>query len=252
VTVARLPLVSLPAAKDRRTITRALVLLSGGMDSTACLHWALAHYAEVSAIGFDYGQPHRDAETSSAGKLAKRRGVQFEVLCLADALRGGIVSAVPTHEPATGGIHRAFVPGRNLVFLSLALGRAATYWPTSEFDLILGACLEDASGFPDCTDHFINAANVALTLAIGRLARAIAPFSRVSKVDLVGLVKAMGWDAVYDLQRSWSCYVGKGPCGECTPCVLRRDAFAAAGLDDLCGAPVMTGGDVHRDLRIKG
>lgn len=230
----------------------ALVLLSGGMDSTACLHWALGRYDEVRAIGFDYGQRHRDAELVSAGKLARRRGVPFETLCLADSLHGGLKRGVPEHDRLASGVHPAFVPGRNLVFLSLALGRACIYWPNSEDTaIVIGACHEDTSGFPDCGQTFLRLAQAALSAAVLRLIRVEAPFVTSTKRDLVGSFLG-NKDALADIQASWSCYAGTGPCGICTPCVLRRDAFDAHGLSDLCCVPTMFGGDVARDRRFGG
>ena len=228
---------------------RACVLLSGGMDSVAALHWAIDRYSEVRAIGFDYGQPHRDAELVAAGSTARRRKVPFETIALADTLHSGILSAVPVHDPTHTGVHRAFIPGRNLVFLSIAMSRAARWWPEGGFDLVIGACQEDAVGFPDCTHQFIGAASVVLSEALGRPVWVAAPYYNIAKREIVKSVMiAYPW-GLEDLQSSWSCYEGKGPCGICTPCVLRSEAFAHHGLIDKATPPKMGGGDVSREQK---
>lgn len=231
----------------------ACVLLSGGMDSTACLHWARAKYRSVRAVGFDYGQPHRDAELTAAGKLARKWSIPFEVIALADALHSGILNGVPEHEPTpTTATHRAFVPGRNLVFLSLALARACQWWTDHGLDLVIGACAEDAAGFPDCTEQFLRAADRALSVAVDRKVHVNAPYLRMTKEQLLRDVELRFPSGLADVQASWSCYVGQGPCGKCTACVLRTRALTAKGLPDLCSAPKMHGGDSHRDYLLKG
>lgn len=238
---------------------RVCVLLSGGMDSTACLHWAISHYKEVRALAFDYGQPHRDAELSAAGKIAARNGIPFESIALADALHSGLLARVPTHsEESPGVIHRAFVPARNLVFLSLALSRACQWWPTPvqagranpfDIEIVMGCCLEDAGGFPDCRLKFIQAASQALGMATDRAIHVRAPYVNMPKTDIIRDAAKRFPSALVDIQESWSCYAGKGPCGTCTACVMRARAFAEYGMEDKCAAPVMFGGDTERDRR---
>lgn len=231
---------------------RACVLLSGGMDSVTCLHWAISHYREVRALGFDYGQPHRDAELTAAGKIARRNGVLFETIAVADALHSGLLTRVPAHAEEGGpALHRAFVPGRNLVFLSLALSRVCQWWPIAiakpDLEIVIGSCLEDAGGFPDCREQFIDAASRALALAVDRDVRIAAPYVRMAKADILRDASKRFPSALVDIQESWSCYAGKGPCGTCTACVMRVRAFADYGLEDKCAAPVMFGGDTSRN-----
>ncbi len=229
----------------------ACVLLSGGMDSTACLHWTLSRYQDVRAIGFDYGQPHRDAELVAAGRLARKHSVPFEIVALADALHAGLLGGVPKHEPAATGIHRAFVPGRNLVFLSLALARAATWWPVaSPLTLVTGSCAEDADGFPDCTVRFLESADEALTRALDRKVHVAAPYVLMTKPQLVADVMNRFPSGLDDLLESWSCYAGTA-CGECTACVLRKRALDAHGLVDRAAAPKLHGGDAAREYAME-
>lgn len=227
----------------------ACVLLSGGMDSVACLHWALNQYRDVRALAFRYGQPHADAELTVAGQIARKNGVPFETIHVADALHAGILTRVPEHsEGLADGLHRAFVPGRNLVFLSLALSRACQWWSGS-VDLVVGSCEEDAGGFPDCREEFLRAAALALSTAVDRKIRVAAPWVRMPKSDILRDVAKRFPSGLADIQASWSCYAGKGPCGVCTACVVRTRAFEAFGLEDKCAAPIMFGGDVARNRR---
>jgi 7-cyano-7-deazaguanine synthase len=228
----------------------ACVVLSGGMDSTACLHWALHKFSEVRALGFDYGQPHRDAELVAAGRIAARNSVPFATIALADTLHSGLLSAVPQHVDGPAGPHPAFIPFRNLVFLSVAGSRALRWWPgEAQISLVFGACLEDANGFKDCRQDFVSKTEAALNAAVDQTVRVHAPYSATSKRDIISSVMLAFPSGLADLQESWSCYAGKGPCGTCTPCVLRRSAFEAHGLVDNTSAPRMTGGDVSREQK---
>ena len=225
----------------------ACVLLSGGMDSTACLHWALMHYQSVRALAFSYGQPHQDAELTVAGRIARSNDVPFEMIAIADALHAGILDRVPDHsEGLSSGLHRAFVPGRNLVFLSLALSRACQWW-TGSLDLVIGSCLEDAGGFPDCRKEFATAAAKALSAAVDRKIGVMTPWVNMTKASILRDAAKRFPSGISDIQESWSCYAGKGPCGKCTACVVRAAAFAEVGLSDNCTLPKMHGGDVGRE-----
>lgn len=229
----------------------ACVLLSGGLDSTACLFWALERFARVRAIGYDYGQPHRDAELTAAGRVARSVSVQFDTVVLADTMRSGLIDGVSNYDPIAAGINRAFVPGRNLVFLSIALARSCQWFSSEpEICIVIGACREDAGGFPDCREDFFIKASEALTMAVDRRVRAICPFVHKSKAEILESVRCAS--AVAALQTSWSCYRGRGPCGNCTACVMRRRAFEQAGIEDLSLPTEMTGGDVERTRRLRG
>jgi 7-cyano-7-deazaguanine synthase len=232
----------------------ACVLLSGGYDSTACLYWAHAKYSQVRAIGYDYGQPHRDAELVAAGRAARELGVPFETVVLADTMRSGLLDGVHDYEPGSRAINRAFVPGRNLIFLSVALSRACQWFPVApEIDLVIGACLEDSGGFPDCREQFFQQASKVLAMAVDRQIRVAAPYVRMPKADILTDVAGRTQSGLDAMQRSWSCYRGgKQPCGACLACKLRGEAFKAAKLDDLAAAPEMTGGDVARERRLGG
>jgi 7-cyano-7-deazaguanine synthase len=230
----------------------ALVLLSGGFDSTAALWWADWRHPEVRAITFDYGQPMRDAEDCAAGRAAAAFSVPWDRVVMADSLRplvgrAGLLGGVEDHDDAAT-INPAFVPGRNLVFLALAAAHAMSYWPdAATLELVIGCCREDAGGFPDCSDAFIRSAEHTLSLAAGgRKIGVSAPWIKMPKARIWETVDACHWPL---LEQTWSCYRGGAePCGTCTACVLRARAFA--GHTDRSTPAVMCGGDVHRERMI--
>ena len=224
----------------------AMVLFSGGFDSTAALHWALGKHAQVRALTLDYGQPHRDAEVYAARTIAARRGVDCRVACTADAFpRAGLLAGVKDNREGNGQ-DDAVLPMRNLVFLSLAASYAMVCWPdAAKIEIIVGCCREDADGFPDCCQGFIRSATETLTLGAGRAIRVCAPWVKMPKARIR---EALGSpDATEDLAESWSCYRGTA-CGTCHACVVRALAFA--DHEDKCLAPRATGGDVDRARRL--
>ncbi len=230
--------------------SHAVVLLSGGMDSVVCLHWSLRAYGHVRAIGFDYGQPNRDAELTVAQRIAERNDVCSVRVCLADALRAergrGLMAGVVDHGegPDGGAEHPAFVPGRNALFLVTAAAHAACWWSYVAIDLVIGANEDDAAGFPDCRPEALDLLAYAISLSCARSFRIVAPFAEKTKREIAGGLSPAD---IEDVCSSWSCYRGDGPCGRCTPCVLRRDAFAAAGLVDACAPVRLHGGDPARE-----
>lgn len=228
----------------------ALVLLSGGFDSTAALGWAQLKHREVSALTFMYGQPHLNPEVVAAGRAATARGVPHHTLALADSLLS--FRTVRDHDP-NAVRNYAFVPGRNLVFLSVALAHAFALWPEAErLTLVIGCCLEDAAAFPDCTEAFVKSASVTLTHAAGKEVWVSAPWARMPKARIIEYWKTQHTDhqMLSLLSRSWSCYRGTA-CGACTACVLRARAFEEHKLEDMCKVPTMFGGDVTRDNALK-
>ncbi len=244
---------------NHRDGTYAIVLLSGGMDSVGAVHWALPRYKEVVALGFDYGQPSRDAEIPAAGRIARELGIRYEVRAIADAMRvtrpSGLLAGAPEDTGKIDGVHPAFVPGRNVIFLALAAAEGASIWPAGYFDIVIGANLDDAAGFPDCRRGFFDEYSVVLRKAYARELRVVAPWASMSKADIVAYFKcrentAADATALRDIQRSWSCYStgrsGGGGCARCTPCLLRAAAFEMYGVVDLATAPTLVGGDPGR------
>lgn len=211
--------------------SRALVLLSGGLDSTAALHHTLekTNLVDVRAVGFDYGQPHR-TELQAAHALCARRRVPFTVLPI----------ALPAREPPApgvdnSGVSRANVPTRNLLFLSLAAAYAMQLWPgRNDVALIIGCNEDDAKVFPDCRLEFLLAVMDTLELALKDVGhvRIGAPWISHTKAGVVAWCKDRP-DALHDILASVSCYHAtedRLACGTCDACTLRESALAAHDL----------------------
>lgn len=231
-------------------MTNALVLLSGGLDSVAAMHWSIGAYSVVRALSFDYGQANRDAELAAAQRISQRCCVQWDGLHLADAVRG-FSSLKPAAPGLAAGISRANLPARNPLLLSVAAAHACRVWPGGAVDLVIGANLDDAAGFPDCRPAFISAASDALGLAcVGVSAiRVVAPWVASMKSEILRWCLRTGGHVLVDACDSVSCYAGTR-CGTCDPCTLRAAAFSACELEDNpSGVLSMHGGDPARETR---
>lgn len=206
---------------------RALVVLSGGQDSTTCLFWALKHFDEVYALSFTYGQKHTH-EVEIAAEICAEQQVPYEVMDV--PLLGQLGSnsltdttlEMDTDKPA-GGPPNTFVPGRNLFFLSIAAVYARE---RGIFDLVTGVGQTDFSGYPDCRDNFIKSLNVTLNLAMDEQFRLHTPLMWLDKAQTWALADRLG---VLELirTRTLTCYngvVGDG-CGHCPACKLRREGL---------------------------
>jgi len=213
----------------------ALVVLSGGQDSTTCLYWAIDRFGadNVSSLTFDYGQRHR-IELNAAREVAEFAAVPNVILPIdtfaalgGDALTDtGIVV-----EPNVAGdteLPNTFVPGRNLVFMTFA---AAFAYQRGVSDLVTGVAQTDYSGYPDCREETMQALGVALRLGMDTEVRIHTPLMHLSKRETVELAQALG--ALPAMALTHTCYNGeRPPCGNCPACELRAKGFAAAGIDD--------------------
>ena len=220
-------------AKTPQGDEAALVILSGGQDSTTCLYWALRRFARVEALTFDYGQRHR-IEIDCARQVAARAGVDHRVLPLDSlaALGGSSLTdpavAVQTDTPVPGALPNSFVPGRNLLFLTLA---AASAWQRNIRHLVIGVAQTDYSGYPDCRENTLAAMTEALRLGMERDFVVHAPLMHLGKKDTVLLARDCG--ALEAMALTHTCYNGaRPPCGECPACVLRARGFEEAGIPD--------------------
>lgn len=223
-------------------MSKAVVLLSGGQDSTTALFWARIHSDEVIAVSVNYGQRH-EAELVAAARIAALARVPRIVLdvpalkliggsALVDIdleLRGegGIPDAA-----MPGGLPTSFVPGRNALFLTLA---AAVAVREGAQTIVAGVCQTDFSGYPDCRREFIDAMEVALTLAMpsssGPL-RILTPLMYLTKAETVRLARRLP-GCLDALALSVTCYQGQRPgCGSCPACELRARGFREAGVAD--------------------
>ena len=218
------------------TPAKAVVLLSGGLDSATVLAMAQSQGYQCYSISFDYGQRHR-AELNAAMALAKAVGVvEHKVIGLDfDGMGGSALTdtdvAVP--EQAQQGIPVTYVPARNTVFLALALGWAEVL---SARDIFIGVNAVDYSGYPDCRPEFVAAfeqlANLATREGVeGDGFRIQAPLQHLSKAEIVQAGTRLG----VDYSQTVSCYQASEhglACGRCDSCRLRAEGFAAAGLVD--------------------
>jgi 7-cyano-7-deazaguanine synthase len=223
---------------------RALVLFSGGQDSTTCLAWALDQFAQVETIGFAYGQRHaveldmrprlRARMSSLRAEWAGRLGEDHCIVL--DAL-GTISETALTRDAkidiAESGLPTTFVPGRNLVFLTFA---GAVAYRRGAKHLVAGMCETDYSGYPDCRDDTIKAMQLALTLGMDRRFVVHTPLMWIDKAETFALAEQIGGKRLLDLiiEETHSCYRGNRSerhdwgygCGECPACRLRAEGFA--------------------------
>ena len=220
---------------------RAVVLLSGGLDSSTTLAWAKAHGFECYALTVDYGQRHR-VELERAAVVAKALGVVEHRTVMLDlrAIGGSALTAnleVPKDRSDGAiavGVPITYVPARNTILLGVALGYAET---VGAFDVFIGANVLDYSGYPDCRPEFLSAFEILANLATkagtegtGQF-RVRAPLLKMTKAEIIREGVALGLD--YSL--TLSCYdpdsAGRA-CGHCDSCLLRKKGFAEAGVPD--------------------
>ena len=221
---------------------RALVLLSGGQDSATCLAWALTRYAEVETLGLDYGQRHRvelDCRERLCtglqamawpGRLGPDHLLTVDVLA---QLGGSAMTDEVTIAMQADGLPNTFVPGRNLLFFTLAAALAYR----RGLDVLVGGMSEtDYSGYPDCRDNTLKALQVALSLGVDRRLTLETPLMWLDKAATWQMAQDLGGAALVELIRrdSHSCYLGERGrlhawghgCGHCPACVLRAQGWA--------------------------
>lgn len=205
----------------------ALVVFSGGQDSTTCLFWAKKHFKQVVALSFLYGQKHRK-EVELARSIAADAGVPFDVMDVSFIGRLGRNSLTDAsidmdQEKPADTYPNTFVPGRNLFFLSIA----AVYARERGINhLVTGVSQTDFSGYPDCRDAFIKSLNVSLNLAMDEQFVIHTPLMWIDKAQTWQLADELG---VLELvrTRTLTCYNGipGDGCGQCPACRLRREGL---------------------------
>ena len=222
---------------------QALVLFSGGQDSTTCLAWALSRYAKVETVGFDYGQRHAVEMTVRPAVLKKLRASSAEwdarlgedhVVDL--SLIAEISDTALTHDVEiamqANGLPNTFVPGRNLLFMTVA----ATLAYRRGLDVLVGGmCETDFSGYPDCRDDSMKAMQVALNLGMATRLKIETPLMWIDKAATWDMARTLGGVALVDLIRSdtHTCYLGERGalhdwgygCGTCPACALRARGY---------------------------
>jgi 7-cyano-7-deazaguanine synthase len=222
---------------------RALVLFSGGQDSTTCLAWALERYAYVETVSFDYGQRHRielDARLKVLAaireqfprwnaKLGEDHLVDLTVL---GAMSDTALTSGAEIKMTSAGLPNTFVPGRNLLFLTFA---SALGYRRELNVMVGGMCETDFSGYPDCRDDTVKALQVAVSLGMGQRFTFETPLMWIDKAATWGLAHALGGEALVKiiLEESHTCYLGERGqrhawgygCGQCPACALRKAGY---------------------------
>ncbi len=216
---------------------RAVVLLSGGLDSATCAAQAIADKYQVTALSFDYGQRH-DRELIAAREIAQFLGITDHRIVNINLAQWGGSSltdasmAVPTEGVQTQEIPSTYVPGRNTVFIAIALSLAEAQ---SAEAIYLGINAIDYSGYPDCRPEYLAAFQNLATLSSkagleGNAPDLVAPLVMDSKADIIYRALRLG----VPIEKTWSCYEGgPEPCGLCDACRIRDIALIRVGREDL-------------------
>jgi 7-cyano-7-deazaguanine synthase len=213
--------------KDMKN-SKALVVFSGGQDSTTCLFWALKNFNEVEVVTFDYNQRH-SLEIECAKSIANELGVKHNILDM--ALLNQLAPSALTRDDidvkdgVEGGLPSSFVPGRNLVFLTFA-GILASQIGAKH--IVTGVCETDFSGYPDCRDIFVKSLNVTLNLSMDSQFVIHTPLMWIDKAETWKLADELG-ALEFVREKTLTCYNGviADGCGECPACKLRK-----RGLDE--------------------
>jgi 7-cyano-7-deazaguanine synthase len=227
----------------------ALVLFSGGQDSTTCLAWALDRFDRVETVGFDYGQRHRveldcrqdivaHIETLYPGWAAKLGDDHTVDLGVIGQISESALTRDSAIEMQANGLPSTFVPGRNLVFLTLA---AALAYRRGLTHIVGGMCETDYSGYPDCRDRTIRTLNDALNLGMDREFMLDTPLMWIDKAATWRLAESLGGAPLVELirERTHTCYLGERGelhewghgCGTCPACELRARGYAQYRAD---------------------
>ena len=226
------------------TPQKAVVLLSGGLDSVTCLYWAKANYANVTAVSFNYGQRH-NSELNAAKKIAATAQVNHRIIDIDLAQLGGSALTdaslvVPDAKQTdfsdnqhNDSIPITYVPARNTIFLSYALALAEV---TQSNAIVIGVNAVDYSGYPDCRPEYIAAfekmANLATKAGVmGNHLHIATPLLHLSKAEIIKLGVSLGVDYALTV----SCYRADSEgraCGHCDSCYLRQQGFLQAEIDD--------------------
>ena len=221
----------------RSKTKKAIILLSGGLDSSTCLYWAKSRGYNCHALAVSYGQRH-DKEVAIARRIAKKAGAEFSHITLSlpwldtSSLvnKKSKIPNTPLSKIGHEGIPSTYVPGRNLLFVSLAASLADSQGAQA---IVVGANALDYSGYPDCRPEFYRALRLAAVrgtrFADGGSLKILTPLINLDKAHIVRLAKRLK----VPLELTWSCYAGgKKPCGVCDSCKLRAAGFARAKTAD--------------------
>ncbi len=229
----------------QKILESALVVFSGGQDSTTCLVWALKKFKTVSAITFNYKQRHQ-VEIESANKIisllndkkkpvietlkgiTKIEHAIVDISFISDVLKTAMIQDTEITYDKDTGLPTTFVPGRNIFFLTIA---AAYAYQQKIRHLVAGVCQTDYSGYPDCRDSTIKSLQATLKLGLEYDIIIHTPLMWKSKAETIKKMEKLGGLELYKFTHT--CYKGERPaCGECFACKLRLNGFQQAGLKD--------------------
>ena len=229
----------------KKTATPALVVFSGGQDSTTCLVWALKNFGRISAITFNYKQRHQVEIESAKNSISlinsrKITGLDWldedvhidhiivDISFLSEILETAMIQETEITYDAETNLPTTFVPGRNILFLTIA---AAIAYQKKIKHLIAGVCETDYSGYPDCRDATIKSLQETLQLGLDYDVEIHTPLMWKNKAETIKLMEKLGGLELY--KYTHTCYKGERPaCGECFACELRLNGFKEAGLSD--------------------
>jgi len=209
---------------------KALVILSGGQDSTTSLGWALKNFDAVEALTFDYGQRHR-RELDCAIKVAELFKVKHRIVTIdsfSQLTSNAMMSEKLIETNQESGLPSTFVPGRNLIFVTFA---AAYAYERKIANLVLGVSMVDYSGYPDCREETMKSLEKTISLGMDFSFKLHTPLIHLDKKQTVLLAKELG--ILDTLKYTHTCYIGANPpCGSCPACILRAKGFSGAGVKD--------------------
>lgn len=213
-------------------MSKALILLSGGLDSTVALYWARQHYDVAGTVSFDYGSKHNAKEITMALWHSTQLGIPHDRIELpfvndlfaSDLLKSG--GDIPEGHYADENMKRTVVPFRNGIMLAIACGLAES---RNVDALVIAAHSGDHAIYPDCREPFMKAMGDAMREGTYPRIELIRPFIAMDKTGITKLGHELG----VDFGKTWSCYKGRDlHCGVCGTCVERREAFILAGVED--------------------
>jgi 7-cyano-7-deazaguanine synthase len=209
---------------------KALVVFSGGQDSTTCLAWALSEFDQIYALSFNYGQRH-SIELEQAKKIceiSEVRHEEMEIDIFSKLSKNSLTHDIDIDPGSDEDLPSTFVPGRNQIFLSIACIKA---YQLGIHNIVTGVCQTDYSGYPDCRDEFVQSLAKTSSLAMDTEFKIHTPLMWKTKAETVHMMQNLGklnW-----LKDSHTCYEGMRPaCGKCPACELRLKGFEEAGISD--------------------
>lgn len=213
----------------KNKVKKALVLHSGGQDSTTCLAWALKKFDVIETMSFDYGQRHK-IELEAAKRIAKKLHLKHAVIKtdIFSTLGKNALTHRQKIKVPKNGLPTTFVPGRNIFFLTVA---AAYAYAHAIDHIVTGVCQTDYSGYPDCRKTTIRSLEKTLSYGMDRKFKIHTPLMHLTKAQTIALIERLGHFDLLGLTHT--CYEGKTPpCGRCPACKLRAKGFKEAKRKD--------------------